>query len=835
MRILQRILWALAILAAVVVLVTAATAYWFITQGFPETTGRLVVPGLHNPVLVVRDRVGVPHIFADSADDLFFTQGYVHAQDRLWQMEFQRRVGHGRLSEILGEPTLKTDRFLRTIGIGRAAQADLAALDDETRGYLEAYARGVNAYVAGHADRLPVEFRLLGHRPEPWQSLDSLVWEKMMAWNLGGNWEAELLRARLIEKVGPARVAELVPSYPADGPFIVPPGMAQKAEGRRQKAEGSNESSLLPTAYCLLPTSSWLGDPDLADYRTLAEVAGLGHGLADSLGSNNWVIAGNRSTTGRPLLANDPHLGIQMPSIWYEIGLHGGGFDVVGASLPGTPGVVIGHNARIAWGITNVGPDVQDLYIEHLRSQDGKLQAEFQGRWEDVRLIHEEIKVKGREPEVLEVRLTRHGPLINDVIKGLSQPLAFKWTATAEPSLLFKAVMLLNRAGNWDEFRAALRFFSGPSQNLVYADVEGNIGYQMPGLIPIRGCPDGTPCPPGGLVPTPGWTGQQEWTGYIPFDELPKVFNPPGGVIVTANNQVAPDDYPYFISAEWAAPYRARRIWALLTAKDKLSLEDFRAIQADTDSPVGALLLPHLLALKPRGWLQEQAMAELRQWDRRAEANSPGAALAEVTYRELVKTTFADELGPDLLQDYLEQPDVHALAMERLLADRRNPWFDDLTTPGRETRDDVLGLAFAQAVDWMGNQFGDVPAEWTWGRLHTAHFVHRPLGQSGVSLLEFAVNRGPLPARGTGFTVDAAGFDYIQPYAVRSLVSYRQIIDLADLDRSLAIHTTGQSGQPFHLHYADLIARWQAVEYHPLLFSREAIQAGAADTLILVP
>jgi penicillin amidase len=316
---------------------------------------------------------------------------------------------------------------------------------------------------------------------------------------------------------------------------------------------------------------------------------------------------------------------------------------------------------------------------------------------------------------------------------------------------------------------------------------------------------------------------------------LPHTFNPPGGVIVTANNQVTPNDYPYFISAEWVPPYRARRIWSLLAAKDKLTPDDFRAIQADTDSPVGEVILPYLPTLKPRGWLQEQAMAELRKWDGRAEPGSPGAALAEVTYRELVKATFADELGSELFQDYLGWPSFHVPAMERLLADPGNPWFDDVSTPGVETRDDMLALAFAQAVDWLGNQFGDVPAEWTWGRLHTARFVHQPLGRSDIALLEFAVNRGPVPARGASFTVDAAGFDYTDPYAVHTLASYRQIIDLADLDHSQAIHTTGQSGQPFHPHYADFIDPWQAVEYHPLLFSREAIQASATDTLSLVP
>ncbi len=797
MRIIKRILASLLIIIVLLAIALVAGGYVFLSQRWPQTNGEVHVPGLTSRVEVYRDPWGIPHIYAHNLEDLYFAQGYVHAQDRLWQMEFQRRVGHGRLSEILGEATLDTDRFLRTIGITRAAQKDLEAMSPEAQGYLEAYSRGVTAYIETHRGRLPLEFVILGFEPEPWQPVDTLGWAKMMAWDLGGNWESELLRARLIQALGQEKVAELVPRYPLAGPFIIPP-------------EVKDYSSL--------------GAPDLSCYRAMRRSLGLTPGFLAGLGSNNWVV-GSKTTTGKPLLANDPHLGIQMPSIWYEIGLHAPGMNVVGASLPGTAGVVIGHNDYIAWGMTNVGPDVQDLYIEHVRGDE----YEYQGQWLPLTVIREEIRVKGwDEPEVLEVRLTNHGPLINDVIEGLEEPVAFKWTATAEAIRVAESLFRLNQARNWEEFREALRLWDVPSQNFVYADVEGNIGYQMSGLVPIRRKGQG-------LVPVPGWTGEYEWTGYIPFEELPSVYNPASGFIVTANNQVVPDDYPYFISAEWAAPYRAQRIVDLLSSRDKLSVEDFKAIQADTYSIPGSILTPYLLQLRPEGWLQEKALEELARWDHRVEADSPGAAIFEVTYRELVLATFGDELGEELMEGYLPADDVHTVAMEQLLAQPAAPWWDDRATPAVETRDQILARAFARAVDWLGSRFGDVPAEWRWGRLHTATFVHQPLGQSGIALLERMLNRGPIPARGSGFTVDAAGFNYNEPYGVRVLASYRQIIDLSDFDASWSMHTTGQSGHPFHSHYGDMINAWQGVEYHPMLFSRGRVQGAKVAVLVLTP
>ena len=790
------------ILVLVVLLLIPLGGYLLLRRSFPTINGTIKIEGLKAPVEVYRDRWGVPHLYAQNFQDLFFAQGYVTAQDRLWQMEFNRRVGSGTLSEVLGEATLENDRFIRTMGWRRVAEEEAANLDEETRTILEAYAAGVNAFIDKAS--LPPEFLILGFRPDPWTPTDSIAWGKVMAWDLGGNWEAELLRASLIEKLGEEKANQLAPPYPADAPLIIP------SEALGHQISGIDH--LLKQARQL---------------RKLLGVQGAG------LGSNNWVIDGQKSATGMPLLANDMHLGIQMPSIWYEVHLVGGGFNVEGYSFPGVPGVIVGHNEDIAWAVTNVGPDVQDLYIEKVNPANPD-QYEYQGQWLDMEIIEEMIEVKGRDPVVESVRLTHHGPIVTPVVEGVMETLAFRWTAL-EPNQIFKSIIMLNRAKNWDEFREALRFWAVPSQNFVYADRQGNIGYQMPGWIPIRAKGEG-------LVPVPGWTGEYEWEGYIPFEELPHVFNPPTHYIVTANNRVIGDEYPYFISHAWSV-YRAQRLTRLLEGLETLSIEEFKRFHADTYSILAEIFMPYLLAIEPEGWLQERAMNQLEGWDLHNEAESTGAGIFQVFYLMLVKNIFADELG-DLFAGYLEAGTWHPLALERMLKEPNNSWFDDVTTPERENGDDIVRRSFAEACDLLGRRFGDVPHEWAWGRLHTVTFEH-PLG--AVKPLNLIFNRGPIPARGSGFTVNAAGFDYsafaegLKPaeigevFAVQSGVSQRLIVDLSDFSNSLTIHTTGQVGIPLHKHYGDMIPSWQEVKYHPLLWEKGEIEENREGLLTLEP
>ncbi len=799
----RKVLIIILAIVGVLALVLAGAFLFLRSSAATATGGALEVAGLQSTVTVQRDENGVPHIYADNAHDLFFAQGYVQAQDRLFQMDFQRRVGTGTLSEVLGEATLETDQFLRTLGTGRAAAEDLAVLDAETVAHLQAYADGVNAFIAANPDKLPIEFRILGYTPQPWQPLHTLVWGKMMAWSLGGNWESELMNARLIEALGAEQAAEVMTRYPQDGPFIIPPEV---------KSFAGLEQFDMDRVWAV---------------KRMLRTADPG------VGSNNWVVAGSRTTTGLPLLANDPHLGMQIPSVWYANGLHGGGFDVVGVVFPGVPGVVIGHNNRIAWGVTNLGPDVQDLFIEKI-NPDNPNQYEFQGQWLDMQVIEEPIVVKGREePLIQTVRITRHGPIMNDVSGDIGEdapPLAMQWTAL-QGTPLSQAILRYDRAQNWDEFRAALQDFAAPSQNFVYADVDGNIGYQAPGWIPIRANGDGT-------VPVPGWTGEYEWTGFIPYEELPFVYNPAVGYVATANNQVVPDSYPYLISKDWAAPYRAQRIVELIESTPQLSPADFAAIQGNVH-PVPADIFTPLLGqidLSGSPAAVQQALAAVLAWDRRMAADQAEPLIFEQFLKLLTQETIGDEIsaagGEELSEDFLSGfRNNSTQTLERLAGEPDSPWWDDVRTAEVETQAAIVARAFTLAVEQLQAVHGDDPGRWRWGDVHWTNFDH--LVFASVSPLDGIFNRS-IPAMGSGFTVNAAGADY-DTFTMNSGASFRQIVDLSNLAGTQFIYTTGQSGDVFSPHYADMVEPWQNVEFIPLRFDRADIEVAAQDTLILQP
>jgi len=797
----RRILKAIGVLIVVVLVVSLCLVaavggggyYYLLQRPLPQIDGTLQVAGLKGRVEVVRDKWGVPHIYAHlgGEDDLFFAQGYVCAQDRLFQMDFNRRIGSGRLAEVVGKPGLSTDEFMRTLGLRRVAEmeASYPDQDPETRAALEAYARGVNAFIESHRDNLPLEFTILGYVPEPWQAADTLVWAKVMALSLSGNYSSELLRAALIEKLGADRARELTPPYSKDAPVIVPSGASYHGTGAEDLLAWDRQMR------------AWLG----------AEGPGIG--------SNNWVVAGDATVTGKSLLANDPHLGIQMPSIWWEVHLVGGRYDVIGATFPGVPGVVIGHNRRIAWGVTNVGPDVQDLYLEKVNPANPH-QVEFKGQWEDVQVVEEVIRIKGGETKTLEVLVTRHGPIVTDVLAQATQPMALRWTALDERSTIPQSILQLGRAGNWEEFRAALAYWTVPSQNFVYADVDGNIGYQMPSRIPIRAKGEG-------LVPVPGWTGEYEWTGYIPYDELPRVYNPAQGYVATANHRVIGDEYPYFISYDWDPGYRATRIVEVLESKAKLSADDFRALHADVTSVPARTLVPALLKLSPQSEDQRRAMDALRGWDYRLTTDSVPAAVYEVWLNRLGPNTFGDELG-DLADSYSGRMGVRMLV--GLVETPGSPWFDDVTTTGKETWDDVALRSLDEAVAFLRERLGSDEKGWQWGKLHTATFAHQ-LG--AVQPLDLIFNKGPFPNGGDGFTVNNTGYD--SQYQQRTVPSYRQIIDLSDWSKCVSVHTTGQSGHPGSPHYADFIPLWLAVDYHPMLYERGDMEANKEGVLVLMP
>jgi penicillin amidase len=806
MRTLLRILLAVVVIVSVVGLAGAAYGAVTIRRPWPQTDGTVQLDGLEGKATVIRDSWGIPHIYAATPHDLFLAQGYVHAQDRFWQMEFSRRIGAGRLAEILGESALGSDRFIRTVGWHRTAAREVELLDAESRAALEAYAAGVNAYVSTHRGRLGLEFTILGltgvdFEPEPWTVLNTLTWAKVMSWDLGGNMSSELLRAQIADKLGTGAIDVLMPPYDEDHPVIVPHPLSQ---------------------------ATLDAVPDAA-----AMIHPLGTGAG--LGSNNWVIAGSRTATGMPLLANDPHLGIQMPSIWYEIGLHcepvgpDCPFNVVGSSFPGAPGVIIGHNDRIAWGVTNLNPDVQDLFIERINPENPNQYA-FQGEWHDMEIVREVIEVAGRdEPVVVDVRITRHGPIINDVAGGTDeewafgwQPLALSWTAL-EPGTLIRSILLLDQAQNWEDFRHAVSYWDAPSQNIVYADVEGNIGYQAPGRIPIRAAGDGT-------MPVPGWSGEYDWVDTIPYDALPRSFNPDEGYVVTANNAVVGPDFPYLLTHDWSEGYRAQRIVELIEGTESITGADIEAFHGDSAVLYAEEILPHLLALSSEDPQLSRALDLLRQWDGQARRDSAGATLFTAFHLQLADHVFADELGPQLME---QARGTAMFALPELLANGDPAWFDNVNTMERETRDEVLLAALADAVAELSGRLGDDMTRWHWGDLHTATFENQSLGQSGIGPVERLFNRGPVATDGTMAAVNATSFSPRSPYALTALPSYRHIIDLADLTRSVSMHTTGQSGHPFHPHYDDMIDPWRNIDYHPMLWQRQDVEADAEETLIL--
>ncbi|MDR7386305.1 MAG: penicillin acylase family protein [Armatimonadota bacterium] len=764
-----------AVLAAALLLAvgSGATGAYLVRRAFPQVQGTLVVAGLQQAVEVIRDPWGVPHVYARTEHDLFFAQGYVHAQDRLWQMELNRRTATGRLSELFGERTLRTDRFLRTLGLRQAAALEWGLLSEDTRAALRAYAAGVNAFLQQNRHRLPLEFVLLRTAPEPWTPLDSLSFGKLMAYELGGNWQTELLRAELLRRLGPEAVARLLPGELPDSPVIVP-----EAGSGQHRAPAAGAGALS--------------------------------------GSNNWVLRGQLTDTGRPYLANDPHLRAGLPSTWYTVHLEGGRYRVAGFSFPGVPGVVIGHNEWIAWGVTNANPDVQDLFVERLHPRDPSRYL-FRGRWHPVQVRREEIRIRGRAPEQWVVRSTHHGPVLNGVVEGLRDVVALRWTALV-PTTVAEGVLRINRARNWREFREALRYFHVPSQNFVYADREGNIGYQLPGRIPVRAKGDGT-------VPVPGWTGEYEWVGWVPYEALPSAFNPPRGWIATANNRIVPAGFRYLLGSEWSEGLRAQRIAQVLTARGRHTLEDLQRLQFDHVSLAGRRVAPVLSRVEAPDETVRAVQEDLRRWDGTLSVDSRAGAVYEAFLVQAAEYLFRSRLGDGLWERYASRPFVMA-AFLRLWERPSDPWW------GPGGRDRAASEILRRAVRYLEARLGRDRSRWTWGALHQVHFAHALLP---VPVLGRWLSAGPVPTPGDGWTVNQAAYSLLQPFRQTVVASMRMVLDVGEWDRSVAVHTTGQSGLPGHPHRADLLPLWASGRYHPLLWSRAAVEQQARSRLLLRP
>jgi penicillin amidase len=781
---------------------------------------------LQGQVEVFRDRWGVPHIYARSAPDLFFAQGYVHAQDRLWQMDLQRRAGSGRLSELLGEMTLEMDRFFRVVGLGRAAEAEFEAMDDEMRAVLQAYAAGINAHVEDRQGRAGVEYSLLRCQPEPWRAVDTLYLAKLLSWTLGCNWSTELIRARMAAKLGAVLAADLEPPYPAHSPgFVGGEGLAPDAAS---------------------PPSGWGSEAqreamqlieDLFRPGKPASLAEAPPGMTPAAGgSNQWVVAGSRSATGQPLLANDTHLQLSMPAGWYEMHLVGAGYNVSGVSFPGAPGVIIGHNDHCAWGLTTAFQDAQDLYVEKLNPEDPH-RYEYQGEWQQAAVVREEIQVKGWEqPVVEEVVITRHGPIISAVV-GEEVPLALCWVAL-EPSNLLGSVLSYNRARSWREFRQALGKWSAPAHNFVYADVEGNIGYVQAGWMPVRD--QGF-----GQAPVPGWTGEYEWQGYLSLDDLPQAFNPEDGWLATANHWVATPDYPHYIGGDVENPCRARRVVDLVTSKPVLDADDFARFQRDTFSLPAESFVQHLRKLEPQNEVEDRALSFLREWDACLDVDSVAASIYQVSRIRALHVVFDGHLG-ELADDYIGLDTItpvgttspfYGRSIERLLEvlDGKEDDFWLSNPVGGPVRDPQLLLrqALGEALELLEAELGPDMDRWTWGRLNRVHFAH-PVGS--VKPLNLVFNRGPYPTAGDQDTLlRSAGAPKfpLNPVAVGDAVRF--IADVSDWEQCRIVIPGGQSGHVASRHYADLIPLWREGRFQPMPFGRDQVERQAVVRLVLLP
>lgn len=835
----RRILWSLFGVVVIAAVGVVAMTQYSVRRAFPQTSGTIEVAGLTSEVEIIRDSLGIPHIYADTSEDLLFAQGYVHAQDRFWQMDFWRHISYGELASMFGSSEVDTDVFLRDMGWGRLAEAQYLAETDENRALLDSYASGVNAYLATQSPSdLSFEYSILellnhSYEPKPWTGAQSLAWGKVMAWDLGGQGETEIERAMLLGQYPPERVAQLFPEYPGERhPYIIPGGPS--------RATPTSASLSIPSD-AINPFSA-----ALTAIHRLNEVTLGGEG--NGIGSNSWAVSGEHTPTGMPYLVNDPHLGSQMPSIWYQVGLHCRAvteacpFDVAGFSFAGVPGVIIGHNADIAWAFTNTGPDVQDLYIERI-NPDNPNQYEVNGEWVDMELRTEVIEVAGGDPVTTTVRTTRHGPIISDSYgllddfdrSGVAPPepyaIALRWTALDDTPSLMGPIMGFNTASTFDEFREAARQFEVPAQNLLYADTAGNIGYQMPGNVPIRSGGDGT-------VPVPGWTDEFEWTGFIPKAELPWSYNPDSGWIVTANNSVIADAYPYLITKDFDYGHRARRIVDLVTSNLTVDLNGHATIQFDSYDLNAEFILPYLenaLVVVPGITIDDRdqdAINRLFTWDLQNFSGSTGAAIWNATWRNMLDLTFHDELP----EDFWPNGNSRYFEVMRLLMDRPNdPFWDDVKTTAIEDRDTILALSFLAAVEELTDLISPHVGEWSWGDIHTITFESQTLGQSGIGLIEDRFNRGPYPVSGSKGVVNAVGWTADEGYEADWLPSMRMLVDLSDLRMSRAIHSTGQSGHTDHPHYDDMIPMWLEGETAPMLWERSDIVNGAEAILILSP
>lgn len=810
-------------IAGVLLLAFAGVMWWLVYRPLPQLEGSVGVPGLQSQVMVERDRWGVPHIRAASVEDMAEAQGYVLAQDRLWQMDLLRRVGRGQLSEILGPATLDIDKEFRTLNFNRVAEREAAQMEPGARKIMEAYARGVNRFIEQHSTKLPMEFTLLHYKPSPWKVSDTLVISAYMYQTLTNTWHSELHRGVVTAKVGPELAKDLYNEEAGLDHFVVGDPNVDKNGHELSKADpDDDDDDDMDADDVLTAKNGVVGTPVIAPTATFgpdftsAMAANVRDWLQDGerdvrrmLGSNNWVVSGAHTATGKPLLANDTHLELTIPPIWYELHLTAPGWNVKGFTLPGAPMVVIGHNDRIAWGFTNNGADVMDLYLETFNPANAD-EYRVNGQWKKADVFDEVIHVKGAADEHFKVVVTRHGPV---VLRDGDKSYAMRWTAL-EPGGLMNSYSWLGKAQNWKEFREVLSHVWGPGQNVVYADVDGNIGYTVAARVPIRKKGKGQ-------VPVPGDADDYEWTGYIPFDQMPQSLNPESGFIVTANARVTGPDYKPYLTDDWEEPYRTARIYDLLHDKHDLRPEDMLKVQTDTYSYPHVFIREQLVAAakiaEPKDGRTKKLIAEAKEWNGMADADSTAVPFLNFAMYQALSMILETHLGKDTdLYDWRR-----LTFLQRILTERPTRWL-----PAEfKNYDELLIAAADRGVKRLEERTKDSnPEDWTWKRFNYLDMLH-PIGREGI--LKKLLSLSNEPQSGTDFSPRAASRHHGP--------SERFVANLADWDQSIVLITAGQSGQPGSEHYKDQFSYWfegQAI-YGPFTDSAEA--KDRKHTLVLQP
>ena len=787
----------------VILIVGTVIGYFLLTRSFPKVSGTLNVKGLTQEVKIYRDQFGVPHVTAQSEYDAFFAVGFTHAQDRLWQMELTRRVGMGRLSEVLGEPALQIDKMFHTLGLWRHTQKLSQSLDSDTRKALQAYADGVNQFITTHAGKYPIEFDMLNIEPEPWTIEHSLLVSRLMAWELNYSRWIDLLLAELVQRFGEAKAKEIFPYWPDGAPLIIP-----------KELKGNT------TAEDLRPFFNAEGA-----WRSLLGIRAL------ESGSNAWAISGAKSVTGKPILANDPHLILMSPARWYEIHISAPTLDVAGMSLPGVPFVVVGRNQRIAWGVTNAMMDDEDFYIEDVDSIQHPTRYRFNNKWLPITETVDTIIVKGSLPVVLSIYSTHRGPIVNKMepnAQFVSSLISIRWTGY-EISNEAGALYRVDKSSNWQEFQEALKLFAAPAQNFVYADVDGNIGYRTGGRLPIRKTK-------GPTLPFPGWTDEFDWKGFVPFDQMPHVFNPPEGFVATANNKIVDDSYPYYISSHWESPWRSIRISEVLQEQNKFTVEEIQHLQLDLVSTHAREVVPYILHAYDSVAVTDNdvktTLEYFRNWNFEMRKEDVSTTLFQTTINKLIFNVFHDKMGDQLYELYDTLASTPLSALSNLLKNPNSEWFDDLNTPMRETRDDIIRKSVSDALAELKSELGGDLREWQWGRLHTVTFGH-VFGAN--KLLAGFFNIGPFPIGGSHSTINVG--QYFIAHSFKSAVgpSMRQVFNLADINDTRSVLPPGQSGQVFSSHYKDQITLWLNGAYKTRPMQQSIIESTCRDVLTLNP